>query len=976
MAEVTRIDWLDALPTAVLLARDERVVFANAAAGDLIGSPQLELAGSRIEDFLSEMGEATCLKTRAGGVIFVNLTSTEVEYEGRPAQLLTVLKREPNHIFRDVVEAGIDSFFLVQIERGDDGQLNDLLVLDANERAINNVGLVRDQLIGHRVREVLTEKSANRLFGELRQMLEVGKPSHGELQLSDMLVEDGWYEIQLIPLEGNRVAGFLRDITERKESEEVLQSLALEVEQQARLLDEVLRATPDAFILFDRAGRYLYVNRKGLENSGMTVDQVAGKTWRELGFPEETGIRFEQRLQHVFSTGESITYEEQFPTLLGLRDFVTTLTPIHDNDGNVIFMLNTIHDITERKEAEREQQKLTADMEQQARIFDEVLSTTPDSFLMIDRDGKFLYASPSALRNANLPPAQVVGKTWSELGFPEEAGKSAEKLMAQVLESGEPSAIENAFPTVNGLRSFESIYTPLHDKEGKIVAIVITNRDITERMRIEEALRENQRLLTSIYDTALVGIAVIDEQGHYVQVNQTLCEIYGYSAAELIGKHFTIMYLSDSRDRGVETHARLIRGEGDRERSDWTIRRKNGQLIEVSTFNNLLVRENGERFRIVVVMDVTAQKQAQTALEESEQRLTSILSSMQDAVWSVRADTRQLIYANPVIEALTGYSAHEFTADQNLLTEIVHAEDRGRFTVQLDDARAGARVDTEYRIVRRDGVTRWIRNRFWLVEGGEARRIDGIMTDVTDHRRAAEQTMQLAFERERVRILSNFVRDASHEFRTPLSVINTRLYLLEKVDDPVRQGEYIEGIREQSERILKLVESLITMSQLDSISEFRFEQVDLNQELTVIQVSAELAARRRGLTFTLELPPEKLFVRGEMRWLTIAFNAILDNAMNFTPSGGQITLSGSRLNDAEIAVDVRDTGVGINRAELPRIFERFYRVDRARSMQGFGLGLPIARKIVEMHGGRIEIETVPQEGSLFRLIFPADKSSA
>lgn len=974
MLESMQIDWLDALPTAVLVVRDGGVLLANRAAGALVGCTPGELAGARLDDLLAGTADAAHLTTRAGVVIPVSYTDAEVEHEGRPARLITILRREPSQISHRVIESGIDSFALVRVDYAADGQLHDFLVLDANDHALTRAGLPRDHLVGHRASELLPQASLKRLFEQIGAMFDPSKPTYGEIQLIDALTQDGWYEIQVIPIEDDRFAMFLRNISDRKVSEDLVQTLAQEVEQQARLLDEMLSATPDTFILLDRNGRYLYINRMGLESAGMTVDQVSGKTWREMGFPEEVGLHFEKRLAGVFESGEPITYEEQFPTLLGLRDFVTTLTPIHDSDGGVLFILNTIHDITERKEAEREQQKLSSELEQQARIFDEVLSTTPDSFLMVDRAGKFLYASPSALNNVNLEPAQVIGKTWTELGFPEEAGKNADMLIAKVLETGESTVRENAFPTVNGLRRFESIYSPLHDKAGKVVSVVITNRDITERTQIEEQLRENQRLFTSIYETALVGIAVVDEQGHYVQVNQTLCDIYGYSAAELVGSHFSMMYPPESLAQGHDSHDRLMGGEGAQVRTEWTLRRKDGQLFEVSAYDNLLVRENGERFRVVAIIDITAQKQAQRALEENEQRLTSIFNSMQDVVWSVRAESLEWIYANPVIESLTGYSAQEFRANEQLLTQIVHEDDRARFVSQLDEACMGARIDTEYRITRRDGAVRWIHNRFWVVDGAEVRRIDGIMTDITDNRRAADQAMQLAFERERVHILSNFVRDASHEFRTPLSVINTRLYLMEKMDDPVKLRTYIDGIRDQSERILKLVESLITMSQLDSMTELRLERIDLNQVLTIMNVNAELAARRKGITFKQQLSTGMLPVQGETRWIMIAFNAIFDNAVMFTPAGGQITVSASRLNDNEIAVDFQDTGVGIDEAELPHIFERFYRVDPARSVQGFGLGLPIARKIVEMHGGRIELESSAEQGSLFRLIFlAADK---
>jgi len=975
MTEAIQGNWLDAIPAAVFLIQDRRVVFANRAAADLIGCPQGELAGVAVDDLLDDAAALDTehshahLKGRAGSLP-VALTTSAIEHESQPAQLVTALQRDPSELYHDAIEGSLDSFYLVKVQRDADGVVVGVVVVDASERGVQQAQLTRDRLIGLSITDLYPNLPPSALIEGFAQAFNTRQPYNSELFLADRVVKDGWYHVQLIPLEDDHIAVFLRDISERKESESMVQRLASEVEQQARLLDEVLSATPDAFILFDRAGHYLYTNRKGLELSGLTAAQVTGKTWRELGFPEETGLIFEQRLAHVFASGESITYEEQFPTLTGLRDFLTTLTPIHDKDGNVIFMLNTIHDITERKQAELEQQKLAAELEQQMRVFDEVLSTTPDTFLMFDRENRFVYASPSALRNTDLKPKLVVGKTWRELGFPQENGEQADEKVRQVFATGETVLFEESFPTVQGLRQFESIFSPLHDKDGQVVAVVITNRDITERKQIEEALRESEKLLSSIYQTALAGIAVVDVEGNYVQVNHTYAAIYGYTPAEMIGKNFTMILPPDQYKRGRISHTRVLAGETSDYVGEWRVVRRDGQEVEVVSYNNLLIRENGERFRVAVVLDVTAQKQAQGALEASEKRLTSILNSMEDGVWSVQVEKRQLLYANSAVETITGYSTADFNAAPNLLLDIVHPDDQQRFIDQVNQALAHERIDTEYRILRRDGETRWVHNRFWLAS---EQRIDGIMSDVTDRRHVAQQTMQLAIERERVRILSNFVRDASHEFRTPLSVINTRLYLLEKVSDPRRQAEYIEGIKEQAERILKLVESLITMSRLDSLTRLHFERIDINRVLSAITVNAEAAAARSGIAFTRDLSHETLYMQGDLNELTTAFNAIFDNALSYTARDGQIDLRTYRLNDREIAVDVRDTGVGISGAELTHIFERFYRVDTARSVRGFGLGLPIARKIVEMHHGRIEVESKLGVGSVFRLVFPADK---
>lgn len=744
-----------------------------------------------------------------------------------------------------------------------------------------------------------------------------------------------------------------------------------EINRQAHWLDEILGATPDTFILFDREGRYLYVNPSGYQDTALSMETVIGKTWRQIGMPEEVGLPFEKHLEHIFATGESVSYEQQFPTLSGLRDFQTILTPVHDENNQVIYIVNTIRDITPHKQAQMELKQLADELEQQARVFDEILSTTPDNFLMLDRESRFVYASPSALRDMQRTSVEVLGKTWGEIGIESDDSSRFQIVMDDVFSSGAPTIVETSLRTPDGMRHFERNFSPLHDKDGQVVGVVVTDHDITDRKYVEEVLRENQRLFTSIFDTALAGIAVLNADGRYIQVNRAFCDIYGYYASELIGRPFSLVFRPADQAQERLMHERLMAGDIYDPRSEWTAIHKDGREIEITAYSNLLVREDGQRFRVVAVIDVTAQKQAQRALEASEQRLTSILNSMEDAVWSVTASGHQLFYASPAIETVTGYSAQDFTANQRLLVDIVHPDDRERFAAQLDHAPDAPRTDTEYRIVRRDGEERWIHNRFWLVSGANGeQRIDGIMIDTTDRRHAAERTMQLAFERERVRILSDFVRDASHEFRTPLSVINTRLYLMEKITDPQRQSEFIEGVREQADRILKLVESLITMSRLDSMTQVQAAHTDLNLVLSDAQEVIEVAARRKEIALTLAPTPDPLPIQADREELLTALSAVFDNAVSFTAPGGRIEVRTLRLNDGEAALDVSDTGIGMSEAERSHIFKRFYRVDEARTNRGFGLGLPIALKIVELHHGRIEVESESGKGSRFRVILP------
>ena len=184
--------------------------------------------------------------------------------------------------------------------------------------------------------------------------------------------------------------------------------------------------------------------------------------------------------------------------------------------------------------------------------------------------------------------------------------------------------------------------------------------------------------------------------------------------------------------------------------------------------------------------------------------------------------------------------------------------------------------------------------------------------------------------------------------------------------------KYIQRIKGQTDRILKLVEALLLMSRLDNTTSLALERIDVNLILNEMIHRMQLTTMRGNLTFSFELCADPLPIQGEVIELTHAFNAIFENAVAFTPPGGQIDLRSYRLNDHEVVVEFHDTGIGIDPTHQPRIFERFYRADQAHSTQGFGLGLPIARKIVELHHGRIEIESPAGKGSLFRLIFPED----
>jgi two-component system OmpR family sensor kinase len=217
-----------------------------------------------------------------------------------------------------------------------------------------------------------------------------------------------------------------------------------------------------------------------------------------------------------------------------------------------------------------------------------------------------------------------------------------------------------------------------------------------------------------------------------------------------------------------------------------------------------------------------------------------------------------------------------------------------------------------------------------------------------------------------------FAADASHELRTPLTSISGYAQMLEEwgLRDPQTAREGVAAIRRESERMQRLVEGLLALTRGDEGAPLEIEDHDLAAVAEEAARTARTAAD--GETTVEYLPTQRPvnapFDRNRIRQVA---SILLDNAVKYTPDGGRITVT-VRETDGWAGLEVSDTGIGIPEDQLPLIFDRFYRADKARASSGAGLGLSIARQIAEAHGGRIEVESTPGEGSTFTLLLPKE----
>ncbi len=361
-------------------------------------------------------------------------------------------------------------------------------------------------------------------------------------------------------------------------------------------------------------------------------------------------------------------------------------------------------------------------------------------------------------------------------------------------------------------------------------------------------------------------------------------------------------------------------------------------------------------------------KETIASLSEGKSRTAAILESMAEGVAVVGADER-VVFSNAAFAQILGLGESEPSAGQGLmLVELVR---QSELLVLVKKALA------ERRRVESDVTVGTLRPRTFAVTAApvEAARVDTIEGNAHRETLGAVLVLHDISELRRLeRVRRDFVANVSHEFKTPLTAIRgfAETLLGGALEDADHRARFVEIIREHAERLTRLTDDLLRLSKMEA-GQFalEFKPVEATELLTSCMDTARFSAEQKKLQIELNCPDKMPPVRGDAGRLRDVIQNLLDNAVQYTPPGGRIVVSATAKN-GDVVFDVTDNGIGIPQADLERIFERFYRVDDARSREagGTGLGLAISKHIVEAHSGKIWVESTIGEGSSFHFSIP------
>ena len=347
-------------------------------------------------------------------------------------------------------------------------------------------------------------------------------------------------------------------------------------------------------------------------------------------------------------------------------------------------------------------------------------------------------------------------------------------------------------------------------------------------------------------------------------------------------------------------------------------------------------------------------QQTRMELKNSEERFRQLAENIDDAFWMFSLHDGALLYVSAAYDAMWGRSSAVLAGAPNDWMASVHADDLPALVQRWNALHEHGEYDEEYRVCLADGATRWVRDRAFLVRDAleQPYRIARITSDISG-RKAMESRLRAADENK-----NNFLATLAHELLNPLSPIRTAVDLLGRTgpDAVAAHGKARAVITRQVDHLTRLVDDLLDVARIsEGKLTLRQQAVELDGVLKMALETATPVLAARHHSIEVEAPPQPLWVWGDAVRLAQSIGNLLHNAAKFTSPNGQVRLTVEVTDNATVQITVRDNGIGITAANLPRIFDMFaqgaFAPDRAHD--GLGIGLSLVSTLVAMHGGQL-----------------------
>ena len=741
-----------------------------------------------------------------------------------------------------------------------------------------------------------------------------------------------------------------------------------------------VESSRDGIILFDPQSRLIFCNERYKEllkpiahvlTPGHSLDEIVRETALSGIIPEatrdpENWIRKRRDfLQRVY--GEPFFLALADGTCLRACDYRTS-------DGG---MLAIRTDVTDMKKREAELQDANIEMR---RILEAFFEHSPMAMLVKDTERRYKAVNRAFEKMYGIAAERIIGRRLED-ALPDTASIVGLALDPNILHGENAVTLEHKYIAADGREG--TVFTtkfPIHDKHGGISAIGAIITDTTQSAQVEKQLADNSQLLETTLRSIDQGFAVFDKDMRIVTCNQRFFDLHDYPAlAPCDGltlrdmlTHFANKGFFGRHNPEQEVDRRLsILAAPDRpDREERT--QSNGRILDVRRTN---LSDGGY---VATFTDITEQKRAEHKLRISEENFRNLVENSEIGISIGRH--AEFLFVNDAFARTFGYDDSDDILKLGHYRHLIAPHEHERVLGYSRARIEGKPVPNVYEFegVMRDGSAVWIQRTARLVDWNGERVTLGTVADVTQRHKAEERLRAALNSAESAnRAKSEFLAKMSHELRTPLNAIIGFSEVLGRetfgaLGHP-RYNSYVEDIAVSGRHLLEMINDILDMSKIESGGyEINPVEADLKALIaeTVQVVRGQLEEQK--LEFSQSIAPNIPTLHADRRAVRQILLNLLSNAIKFTPPQGKIHVE-ARLNEqGGISLSVVDSGIGIEEEDLDDVLQPFNQGSNAhRTVQpGTGLGLPIVKSLIELHGGRLVIKSERGIGTTATVDFP------
>ncbi|PTR16206.1 PAS domain S-box-containing protein [Nitrosospira sp. Nsp2] len=632
-------------------------------------------------------------------------------------------------------------------------------------------------------------------------------------------------------------------------------------------------------------------------------------------------------------------------------------------EGVLITVAETTELVRARKrEAERIQLREALQAER-IQLLEKVFRSAP-SFLHVLRGPEFIFEFANDAYYQLVGKRELIGRPAFD-ALPETADCGFQEKLIEVMSSCKPFVgfelplkVSPASGEQPEEHYIDLVYLPLLDEDGKCQRVLGHGIDVTmhvkKRKQAEDALRESEERFRRALEIDTIGVIFFNSAGQITEANDAFLTMsrFGREDGEVGLRRCDIVAPPEWMEMFLRAW-REFKPTGQTVPHEREFRRVDGSRW----WALFTAKQLDENESVGYVIDTTMRKRAEQNLRESEERFRVLADASPALIWQVDA-RGDVVYVNKPYLDMVGMSACELMP--NGWRSILHPEDASAYLAALDRAkRERGRLRHRVRVKTAWGEWRWLKSYAlpWFTAGDEYAGHVGVSIDITEAVNA--ETALLEADRRK----DEFLATLAHELRNPLAPISNALALIGRPDGESAVPHLLPVISRQVNYMVRLVDDLLEISRITSGKvELRRAATDLNGVLrNSVEASMAFIEENRH-KLDLHIPETPLIVYGDPVRLEQVFTNLLNNAAKYTPNGGKIWVSARQEGDAAV-VSVRDNGIGILPAMLPRLFDLFAQERRngAATQEGLGIGLNLVQRLVDMHGGSVEAKSAGKD---------------